>query len=297
MTLCKRNAVTLIELLIVIAILAILIGLLLPAVQKVRESALRIKCANNLKQIGIASLSYESVHQKLPDGGSYDKLGIFGQILPWVEQENLKNSLGEWWRGWGPTPLPLFFCPSRRGVTTVKGWWGEYACGDYAWPNSIVPRIDWLNPRNWCGDWYSSNGTTAVSFSGPSGQIMAWPIDPRCPRPWRDQTTISDIEDGTSNTMLVSEKLLGRPYYDGTGSQADNAIYGQGATGISIDIRFRFIQQDSATNGRWGEEFGSNHPHGLNVLFVDGHVSHIAYSIERDRWVALGTRNGGEVVE
>jgi len=81
-----RRAFSLIELLVVIAILAVLIGLLLPAVQKVRESAARTQCANNEKQIGLAILNYESALGKLPDGGHVSRPGLFGQILPYVEQ-------------------------------------------------------------------------------------------------------------------------------------------------------------------------------------------------------------------
>src|SRR5262245_33338259 len=127
-----RPAFTLIELLVVIAILAVLVGLLLPAVQKVRESASRLKCANNLKQIGLALSNYESANRRFPAGylstpgvGSYDaQTGDWGPgwgwlaiLLPYVEQENLFRSLRWDLPCWDAAnsaavkvPVPIYLC-------------------------------------------------------------------------------------------------------------------------------------------------------------------------------------------
>lgn len=287
-----RRAFSLIELLVVIGILAVLAGLILPAVQAVREAAARAQCANNLKQIGLAALNYESANQKLPDGGHAWKLGFFGQILPYMEQSNVPFRLNDISGKSGHT-LKIYFCPSRRTPQTRYG----VAVGDYAWPNKGVPRVRW--PDRWCGDAWGSDGTTAVSFSGYTIVVLAWPnsLDPACPPIWHAKTRLADVTDGTSSTVIVSEKQLGTPYYDGDSnwSQADTAIYSASANGLAIDPGFRPLGRDLPYD-TWGERFGSAHPNGLNVLFIDGHVSHVPYSVDRATWVAMGTRSGGEII-
>jgi prepilin-type N-terminal cleavage/methylation domain-containing protein/prepilin-type processing-associated H-X9-DG protein len=297
----RPRGFTLIELLVVIAIIAILIGLLLPAVQKVRAAAARIACQNNLKQIGLAALNYEGDMKGLPPRCNvvdpYRGWGVY--LLPYLEQGNIAQryqmNLNFYDPGNGglvSVPLKVYVCPATpAGGRTVNlvdvngnptGTLG--AEGDYFAPNSVDAY--WWPPDRY-----------ALATDELEAPAMAHAV----PRP------LSAITGGTSNTLLVSE-LAGRPDHWIMGVQQPNSStlrfpYWWGPWASYNSCIYKTWSDDGQTpggfctincNNSWG--IYSFHTGGANAVLVDGSVHFLRVGLDRDVFAALVTRAGGEVI-
>ncbi|HLJ92450.1 MAG TPA: DUF1559 domain-containing protein, partial [Gemmataceae bacterium] len=320
----QRSGFTLIELLVVIAIIAVLIGLLLPAIQKVREAANRMSCSNNLEQIGLAMHSYHDVYGALPP----DRIAMGWPtwavlILPYIEQDSvykLWNLQKRYYEQNGPVgsasdPCPYniktYFCPSRRSVPTQPSADMPKAA-DVAPGGS--PRGGGMSDYADCGGTSGSNGALVEAWawvSDPPGRNLDSlnplpPLGTLCTS-FRSKTNFGSIADGLSNTLLVGEKFITPADLPGTGT--DGSVFSSG-NGQENTFR-RFVGNNGANppvlrplvptiedpgrdaNGSlWADKaFGSWHPGVCLFVFCDGSVKALPVTININTLQLLGVRN------
>jgi prepilin-type N-terminal cleavage/methylation domain-containing protein/prepilin-type processing-associated H-X9-DG protein len=322
----RRTAFTLVELLVVIAIIGILIGLLLPAINAAREAGRRIQCRNNLKQVGLALHGYHGAYQQFPPayrsqvgsgGPSNDKgpgWGWAALILPFMEENSLfgrihfdKDITDPANTAARLTIVRTCLCPSDNGASTFN----VDKLGDSS-ANYGTPLTD------------ASGNPLQVAHSNFVGVFGAPEItpdpgfllsDPRRSTAHRGMfcrnsaVQFRDVTDGTSHTLFVGERSSTLAYATWAGAvtggqvppkQPDTYSYGPegapvlllGHTGDATDVPPH--TPNSPVNHV--DDFWSQHPQGVNFLFVDGSVHIIANTIDPQLWWALGTRAGGESV-
>jgi prepilin-type N-terminal cleavage/methylation domain-containing protein len=296
-----RGAFTLIELLVVLAIIAILIGLLLPAVQKVREAAARTQCQNSLKQLALAFHDYHDAHGALPTGGwawtdppTYDasgaplvgvnqKAGWGFQVLPFIEAENVYRG-GDATTNQGRvlvaigTPNKLFFCPSRRGPST-KAYYPAKNDG-------YTDNIKALGGGSLPASFLTAMSDYAASNINAAGDGVVRKQGPR---------RLTDISDGTSNTLLLGEKQLFRlalTQLQPDDDQGYTAGYDHD-TLRHTDLGPQWDGDETASPTDQAGRFGSAHVGSFHAAFADGSIHVVRYSISPAVFANLGNISDG----
>jgi prepilin-type N-terminal cleavage/methylation domain-containing protein/prepilin-type processing-associated H-X9-DG protein len=282
----QRLGFTLIELLVVIAIIAVLIGLLLPAIQKVRESASRASCTNNLKQIGLALHSFHDANNRLPPGGegAGARMGFHVLILPYLEQANLYARIDRSQSYDSPankllalTRVPGYLCPSANELFTQ--FEDEFVGTDRPYTTHYYAVMGPKGPR-------PEGGFYDVQSGGQGGFARQGVL-------YKDsKITLTGIPDGASNTFLAGEIAWDQDGY---------RMWTRGCQDTAWCAPCKNVATPIVSTGYNGSDnfndisFGGNHGRGANFLMGDGSVRFVRADVAMPAYLAAASRDGGEV--
>jgi prepilin-type N-terminal cleavage/methylation domain-containing protein len=320
----RRHAFTLIELLVVIAIIAVLIGLLVPAVQRVREAAARTQCQNNLKQIGLAVHNYENAMRAFPPGGAYP-VGVAGaswslqaRILPYLEQENLQKLI-DWNLPYSAQPLvtqqrvAVYLCPMDSGDRprpdgAVTHYPLSYGINLGSWfifnpltaqvgDGAFVINIS-LHHRSFTDGLSNTVGVAEVKTWTPYLRDGGTPSAPSAPPP-ATPAAVAPMGGSFKPDSGHTEWVDARVHQTGfTTTFPPNTLVPYTNAGVNYDIDFNSRREGTTTNEITYAAVTSRSYHGniVNALLMDGSVRPISNGIQAAVWKGLGSRAGGEIL-
>jgi prepilin-type processing-associated H-X9-DG protein len=259
-----RPGLTLLETVLLLLIVVLSVGLLLPAVLRVREAANRARCARNLGQASLGFLRFHDAHGALPQGGTSDEPGAFAppdnraawswsyHLLPHIGQAELHRADDD---TIATTPVPLYYCPSRRYVSPYEG----------------LSKICYA-------------GNAGSTPDGSDGTLIQGD---------RPRLRLVDIEDGAANTLLAAERQLNRAEL-GRSADDDAPFHRPGwgdweAYRWGRDAPARDVSVPGDLSPR--RAFGSAHKAGLNAAFADGSVRHVSLDVSADVWLRICVRD------
>jgi prepilin-type N-terminal cleavage/methylation domain-containing protein len=312
-----RSAFTLVELLVVVAIIGVLVALLLPAVQAARESARRMQCHNNLRQMALAVHTFEDTYKVFPSHGHNGTVnyvngtpasvksdppqgaGVLFQILPYLELGNLYNNSD--FNAVRAQPIKYYFCPTRRKPTTrlssdtssQRNALNDYAIPVWGASGGGINQQCWGLPNN---STYDVRHDSCIFVRAVNGQVGRPP----------------DVTDGLSNTMMFGEKFVDVSRYTPPASNLDppeqgatpqagftdngywGAITSWGTSRCTQGTPKRDARYPSSpTNLAWWQMFGGPHPGGLSIALGDGSVRTLSWSVPGAVFQLVARKNDG----